>query len=113
MKALRSVTVRLPHEVLLAGCRRIALPLGRLQMRLSRSRAGKLLGAPLFLVTIPRHTKPGVIVGDTFDTYSARYIWTFTSEDVAGWFQAAGFEQVQAMLYPTTVKGRKGADGAS
>lgn len=113
MKALRLVTVRLPHQILLAGCRRIALPLGMLQMRWSRSRVGKLLGAPLFLVTVPRHTKPGVIIGDTFDTYSARYIWTFTDDDVAGWFRAAGFEQVQAVPYPTTVKGRKRVDGAS
>ena len=110
-KALRQVTVRLPHDALLWLCERVALPLGLLQMRLAERWFGKVIGAPLFLVTIPRHRRSGVIVGDTFDTYSARYIHTYTPDDVVGWFRASGFDAVEAMPYPTTVAGRRGMSG--
>lgn len=106
-KLLRRVTVRLPHSVLLWLCGRVALPLGLLQMRLAAHPVAKFLGAPFFLMTIPRHRKRGVMIGDTFDTYSVRYIWTYRPEDVMQWFERAGFEDVKVLPYPTTVKGRR------
>ena len=106
-KALRMVTVRLPHALLFRLCEEVGLPLGLLQMRLAEHPVGRIIGAPLFMITIPRHRKPGVMVGDTFDTYSARYIHTYTPDDVIGWFQASGFDEVCAMPYPTTVTGQR------
>ena len=106
-KALRTVTVRLPHELLFRLCRQVGLPLGLLQMRLAEHAIGRVVGAPFFLVTIPRHRQPGVMVGDTFDTYSARYIHTYTGEEVGDWFRAFGFSEVRTLPYPTTVKGQR------
>jgi SAM-dependent methyltransferase len=113
LRALRAVTVRLPHRVLLRLCERLAAPLGSLQMRLAERPVAKFLGAPLFLVTVPRHRKRGVMIGDTFDTYSARYIRTYTEEDVRRWFRSAGFDSIEALPYPTTVRGRRARHGAA
>ena len=110
MRALRQVTTRLPHPLLYRLCERVAPPLGVAQMRLAAHPMTKLLGAPLFLVTIPRHTKRGVMVGDTFDTYSAKHIRTYSGDEVSAWFRQAGFEAVDALPYPTTVTGRRAAD---
>jgi SAM-dependent methyltransferase/uncharacterized protein YbaR (Trm112 family) len=107
MRAVRAITVRLPHPLLWRLCQLTAPPLGLLQMQLAAHPVTKWLGAPFFLITIPRHRKLGVMIGDTFDTYSAKHIRTFPASEVKAWFESAGVEDVDALPYPTTVKGRK------
>ena len=110
MKLLRVVTTRLPHPVLLWFCRHVAYPIGRLQMRVAPHPVLRWLCAPLFLMTVPRHRKPGVMIGDTFDMYSPKRIWVHREADVRAWFAECGFTTIRSLPVPTgiTIFGSKG-----
>lgn len=46
---------------------------------------------------------------DTFDWYSPTYQWLHTDEEVRGWFETTGFEQIKSLSFPVSVRGIKPA----
>jgi len=104
-KILRKLTVRLPHNALMTLCKIAGLSLGKFQIKLAKNKWLKIVGAPFFLITIPRHNKKGVMVGDTFDLYSPQFIWTHDSKEVTDWFKKNGFKDITVLNMPTSVKG--------
>jgi SAM-dependent methyltransferase len=44
---------------------------------------------------------------DTFDVYSPRYQWKHTEAEVMGWFKEANLEEVTALSFPVSVRGRR------
>jgi SAM-dependent methyltransferase/uncharacterized protein YbaR (Trm112 family) len=88
-------------------CRTRLLPLGRAQMRLASRRWTKLAGAPLFLVAVPRHPDPTVMLGTIHDYFGAPIISTHTDEELRGWFDAAGLTGVRSLPVPTSAFGTR------
>ena len=97
MNAHRAVSTRLPVGVNLALSRLMA-PVGGLKRRLmnSRNRLVMRTGVLLNLLTIgvSMHPDPEVRVCDTLDWYAPRYLTRHTFEEVVGWFEEAGLEEV-------------------
>ncbi|GAG49917.1 unnamed protein product, partial [marine sediment metagenome] len=56
--------------------------------------------------TIPRHKKKGVMIADTFDMYSPKYIWTHYDKEIKEWCEQAHFNHIEICPYPTTVIGK-------
>ncbi len=102
-KGLRMITTRLPHRFLLWWCRVIGGRLGAWQMWAAERPLAKWLLAPIFLVTIPRHRKPGVMIGDTFDVYSPKHIWVYRPDEVSRWLREEGFQNIHILQVPTSV----------
>lgn len=48
-------------------------------------------------------------VMDTFDVYSPRYQWKHTEPEVIGWFKEAKLEELSALSFPVSVRGRRPA----
>ncbi|HEU5116753.1 MAG TPA: class I SAM-dependent methyltransferase, partial [Isosphaeraceae bacterium] len=88
---------RLPVGVNLALSRLMA-PVGGLKRRLmnSRNRLVMRSGVLLNLLTIgvSMHPDPEVRVCDTLDWYAPRFLTRHTFDEVAGWFEEAGLEDV-------------------
>lgn len=80
------------------------LPLGRLQGRLARRRWTKLLGAPAFALSVPRHPVPEVMVATIFDYFGAPIISTHGEDEVRDWIARCGFD-VRSLPVPTSVQG--------
>ena len=106
-KMLRKLTVRLSHATLMNLCKTVGSPLGNFQTRLAKKKWLKIVSAPFFIITIPRHSKNGVMIGDTFDLYSPQFIWTHDSKEVEDWFREGGFKDLKVLNMPTSVKGVK------
>ena len=100
--ALRHLTSRLPHRLLLRLCR-IAVPLGRLYRR---PRGARLY--PLLPVSV--HPDPEWRVLDTFDWYSPRYQSKHRWAEVERWFAAIGFIDVRRQAAEVAVSGRRPAE---
>lgn len=92
---------RLPHDAAFRVCDRWLYPLGRAQMWLAQRRWTKLLGAPLFVVGVPRHPSREVMVVTIYDHYCPPIISTHTYEEVRGWLEEAGFERLRSVPVPT------------
>lgn len=109
--ALKAVVGRLLHKNIsrmsrdraLHFCTRYLYPLGRLQMKLATKTWLKYLFAPLFIVNIPRHPVPQMMIATIFDYYGPPIISTHTAEEVTGWMEEAGFDRVQSLPVPTSV----------
>ncbi|HEV2368536.1 MAG TPA: methyltransferase domain-containing protein [Acidimicrobiales bacterium] len=69
---------------------RYLYPLGRAQAFLAKRRWTKLAGAPLYLLSVPRHPKRELMLTTIFDYYGPPIISTHTYEEVAGWLSDAG-----------------------
>jgi SAM-dependent methyltransferase len=97
MNAQRAVSSRLPLPVLTAMSRVLA-PVGGLKRRwmASRHRVIERAGVALHYLTIgvSMHPDPEVRVCDTLDWYAPRFVSRHTTEEVAGWFEAAGLIDV-------------------
>ena len=93
----RGISTRLPLGVLVPFSRLMA-PVGALKRRLMASRNAPVakLGVALNLLTIgvSMHPDPEVRVCDTLDWYAPRYLSRHTREEVRGWFEEAGLEEV-------------------
>lgn len=50
---------------------------------------------------------------DTFDWYSPQYQWLHSNAEVQGWFQAAGFKQIESLSVPTSVRAIKPSQGTT
>ena len=112
-KTLRLVTARLSPWLLHLFCC-LLYPLGKLQTWLARSRWGKILGGPFFLVPVPRDQERGKIdLGVIYDYYSPHYIWTHPAEEVFDWYVENGFDEIRILPVPTAVIGRKGKTPAT
>jgi SAM-dependent methyltransferase len=97
MNAQRAVSSRLPLPVLTAMSRALA-PVGLLKRRMmaSRHRVVERAGVALHYLTIgvSMHPDAEVRVCDTLDWYAPRFVSRHTTEEVAGWFEAAGLIDV-------------------
>lgn len=93
-KTLHAVLSRLPTRRALQVCRSVLYPLGRLQMVLARRRWSKLVGAPLFLIAVPRHPDPDVMLATIFDYFCPPIITTHDPQEVAGWMDDIRFGSV-------------------
>jgi hypothetical protein len=100
---------RLPPDEALDRCRRWLYPLGRLQMKLAERRATKLLGAPLFLVNVPRHPQPEVMLSTIYDYFCPPIISTHTDAEVRAWLEDAGFARVRSVPVPSASFGEERA----
>lgn len=98
----RRVTHRMPSRLLLAMCH-IAVPIYYVHKVLRKI---PLIGRPMsallhFMLPTSLHPKAEWRILDTFDWYSPRYQSRHTYEEVYGWFQEAGLENIQ--LHPDRV----------
>lgn len=106
-RSLRRVLLRLPISARVAFCKEFLLPVGRLQLLLSRRRATKFLLAPLFVLNIPRHEDRDVMLSTIFDYWMAPVVRTHRAEELYDWFAELGFEDIQILPTPTAVRGRR------
>ncbi|HVF53641.1 MAG TPA: class I SAM-dependent methyltransferase [Actinomycetota bacterium] len=81
-------------------CSRYLFALGRIQLRLAARRWTKILCAPLFLVSVPRHPSPEVMRVTIFDYFAAPVISTHTFEEVESWLRVAGLSDVSRSSVP-------------
>ncbi len=58
------------------------------------------------------HPDPEWRILDTFDWYSPRYQHKHTYAEVEGWFRSLGFEEVERLGVPVSVRGRRPKDPA-
>lgn len=97
MNAHRAVSTRLPVP-LLESLSRVTSPIGSLKRRLMASPNWLIgrLGVALNVLTIgvSMHPDPEVRVCDTMDWYAPKYASRHTFEEVKGWFQEAGLEDI-------------------
>lgn len=93
----RIVTKRMPLNMVLAICSFIT----RLYWLQNRFR--------YFLVLVPMSTEPEreKRLLDTFDWYSPRYQFKFSTDEVVGWFRQTDLGDVMQHTIPVSVSGRK------
>ena len=106
-RAVHAVLTRMPPRTAWWICARVLYPLGRLQMRVARRRWTKVLFAPLFLVSVPRHPRREVMITTIFDYYGPKIISTHTYEEVESWFRDADLGDLRRLPLPTAWIGRK------
>jgi SAM-dependent methyltransferase len=92
---------RLRPETKEMVARRALMPLGRLQALLARRLWTKLLGAPLFLLSVPRHPLEKVMLVTILDYYGPPFISTHTYDEVRSWLTQAGFQSLHRVPVPT------------
>ena len=96
----RRVTTRMDDRSLYRLCQALAKldPLFRLPV----------IGVPLrFLLPVSIQADEEWRVLDTFDWYAPRYQWKHTEAEVVGWFRDLGFESIEVLEFPVTVRGRR------
>lgn len=96
----RLVTTKMPHDMLLT-LTRSAIPLGyvyRIPI------LGTLLNT---LLPISPHPDPEWRWLDTFDWYSPRYQFKYSSSEVLRWFNDAGLEKISPLRVPVSATGWK------
>lgn len=99
---IRRVTTRLPARLMLAACA-AAVPLYYLY------RVPVLGRVPRVLAPISMHRDWRVRWLDTFDWYTPTYQWKHTYPEVARWFRAGGFHDVEIFEEPIRMRGTKTA----
>ncbi len=100
---VRALTVGLPERLLYGLCW-VCVPLLHALARVP------LLGrAAQYIPTSNQRRGLAWDVMDTFDVYSPRYQWKHTEPEVMGWFKEAGLEEVLALSFPVSVRGRRPA----
>jgi SAM-dependent methyltransferase len=96
----RHVTTRMNDRSLYRLCQVLAMlyPLQRLP----------LVGGPLRrVVPVSSQAETEWRILDTFDWYAPRYQWKHTEAEVVGWFRDLGFESIEVLEFPVTVRGRR------
>lgn len=102
----KMVSKRNPQAAL-QFCQRWLYPIGKIQMAVHRQRFLRYLLAPLFVIKVPRHPVPEVMLATIFDYYSPIFISTHGSKEVSGWLTAEGFTGLKVLPVPTSVIGTK------
>lgn len=95
----RHVTTRMSHRALYRLCR-VAARIGLLYRLPVVGRALR------FLVPVSGQADPEWRVLDTFDWYAPRYQWKHREAEVVAWFRELGFESVETLDVPVSVRGR-------
>jgi SAM-dependent methyltransferase/uncharacterized protein YbaR (Trm112 family) len=103
---------RLPGERSLEVCARWIYPIGRLQMALARRRWTKLLAAPLFLLSVPRHPKREVMIATIHDYFGPAIISTHPPAELEGWLAEAGFQRVHRLPVASSCLALRGVGAA-
>lgn len=106
-KAVHALLSRLAPRRAFAVVRRVLYPLGRLQALLARRRWSKVLAAPLFLLSVPRHPRREIMLTTIYDYFCPPIISTHRPEEVMEWFRDSGFREVEPVAVPTAVTGIK------
>ena len=103
-EVLRPITSRMAEDRLLRIVQAVVPRMDSLHERLP------IVSKPL-RVALPTsaHPDPEWRVLDTFDWYSPRYQWKHSDSEVVGWFRRLGFEDVQSLPVPVSVRGRRPA----
>jgi SAM-dependent methyltransferase len=101
---LRPLTRRLPSERLLRAVRQVVPRAHALKQRVPK--LGRFVDLAL---PTSNHPDPEWRILDTFDWYSPRYQWKHTYDEVERWFARLGFERVERLSFPVSVRGRKPA----
>lgn len=96
-----------PTEEKFAIVRDRLYPLGRLQAKLARRKWTKLLGAPIFLVSVPRSEDREGMIATIFDYFGPPIISTHTYDEVCEWLRATGMTDIQQLPIPTACRARK------
>jgi uncharacterized protein YbaR (Trm112 family)/SAM-dependent methyltransferase len=112
---IRGPIARTAHRILsrlspnkgLWACGHLLYRLGLVQMFLAKRPWTKLLGAPVFLLPVPRHPKKEVMITTIYDYYCAPLISTHTYEEVRGWMLKAGFTRLFRVPVPTAWFGER------
>jgi len=85
----------------MAVCARWLYPLGRVQMALADTKWGKVVGAPIFLLSVPRHPQREVMIATIHDYYGPPIISTHTYDEVRSWLEEIGFQNLRQVPVPT------------
>ena len=103
---VRSLTRHLPKPLLYGLCW-ICVPLLHAMAMLPRLR-------PIAkrIPTSDQHRGLRWDVLDTFDLWSPQYQWKHADAEVREWFEKAGLEDVSALSFPVSMRGRRPARGA-
>ena len=70
-------------------------------MVFDRKRWTKLLAAPLFLVSVPRHVGREVMIATIHDYYGPPIISTHSYDEVRAWLEELGFARLTRVPVPT------------
>ena len=87
---------------------RVLYPLGCLQAVLARRRLTRILSAPLFLVSVPRHPDPAVMLATILDYFGPQIITTHEPHEVLGWLREADLVDVETLPVRSSARGRAG-----
>ena len=98
---VRAMTTRIPQFALYAGCWVIVPVLHTM------ARVPGLGGIAAHVPVSNQGRGLEWDVLDTFDAYSPRYQWKHEESEVVGWFKDANLEDIQALSFPVSVRGRK------
>ena len=104
-KALNRWLRNMPTERKFAICRDWLYPLGRLQAKFAKRRWTKLLSAPLFLVSVPRHKNKEGMIATIFDYFGPPIISTHSYDELSSWLRNAGLIDIQRLPVPTACRG--------
>ncbi|MDC1205110.1 methyltransferase domain-containing protein [Salibacteraceae bacterium] len=105
-KLIRGILLQFPFTIQQKFIKNILLPIGRFQMKIAKSKALKLLFAPLFILNIPRHENKDEMLATIIDYYTPQFIFTYTNNDISNWFTEAGLK-FSKLLFPTSAIGTK------
>jgi SAM-dependent methyltransferase len=106
-KALHSFISRQSPQRAHRIAERWLLPLGRLQARLAKRRWTKLVAAPVFLISVPRHPSRSTMITTILDYYGPPIIHTHEPGEVEGWLRDAGFRKVKRLPVPVAAIGNE------
>ena len=84
---------------------RVLYPLGRLQERTGARRLTKVLAAPMFLLSIPRHPVRAVMIATILDYFGPAIVSTHTPAEVGRWLRAAGLRDVRLLPVRSSATG--------
>lgn len=101
-QVLRSVTKRLPRDVLLQVVRKATPRVYDIKRRIPSIARGLDV-----LIPISNHPDPAWRILDTFDWYSPRYQHKHSFEEVERWFDKQGFVDIRRLAAPVAVRGRR------
>ena len=104
-KAVNRWLRNMPAERKFAICQDWLYPLGRLQAKFAKRKWTKLLAAPLFLISVPRHKERETMIATIFDYFGPPIISTHSYHELSLWFREAGLVDIRELPVPTACRG--------
>lgn len=104
-KAVNRWLRNMPAERKFAICQDWLYPLGRLQAKFAKRKWTKLLAAPLFLISVPRHKERETMIATIFDYFGPPIISTHSYDELSSWFREAGLIDIRELPVPTACCG--------